>query len=230
FFDDSNHHQISKIKEYFVKTKLKLFSTTPIHLLEIMQELDTKPNVFYVKPLTINDTKDMLDKRITYSLFDAKTTITVDEIFDDESIKIIHKYCFGLPKLILKCASACLQSLAFNYKKDRTEISRHKVIADIAEEACKYIKSYHAYRNYDDLSEHKMIIIDKVIDNEKTPTEISSDLKKDRTTISRHLSELHDLGLVKLETRGRESRYRATEPVRILREIRAMPKEVWKNG
>jgi predicted transcriptional regulator/energy-coupling factor transporter ATP-binding protein EcfA2 len=229
-FDDATHNHISRIKELFVHTQLKLFSTTPTNLLEIMQELDTKPNVFYVRPLTLKDAKEMLDRRITYSLFDVKTKITVDEIFDAESIKIMHKYCFGLPKLILKCASACLQSLAFNYKRDRTEISKHKVSVDIAEEACKSVKCYHAYRNYDELSEHKMVIINKIIDIEKTPTEISSDLKKDRTTISRHLSELHDLGLVKLETRGRESRYRATEAVRILKEIRAMPKEVWTNG
>lgn len=230
FFDDVDYNQISRIKEYFVKTKLKLFSTTPTHFLRIKQELDTKPNVFYVRPLTIKDTKDMLDRRVTYSLFDTNTEITVEEIFDTESIKIIHEYCFGLPKLILKCASACLQSLAINYRKDRTKISRHKVTIDVAEDACKYVKCYQAYKYYKDLNEHKMIIICEVIDTEKTPTEISSNLQKDRTTISRHLNELHGMGLVRLETHGRESRYRATEPVRILKEIMTMPKEVWKNG
>ena len=230
FFDDAHYNQISNTKKYFVKTALKLFSITPVHLQKIMEELDTKPNVFYVKPLTIKGAKDMLDRRITYSLFDTQTKITVEEIFDAESIKIMHKYCFGLPRLILKCASECLQCLAFNYKKDRAEISKHKVTADIAENSCRYVKCYHAYENYYDLSEHKMTILNKVIDKEKTPTEISSDLKKDRTTISRHLSELYDMGLVKLEIHGRESHYRATEPVRILREIKTLPKGVWENG
>ena len=230
FFDDAGYNQISRIREYFAKTKLKLYSTTPMHSFKIMQELDTKPNVFYVRPLTIKNTRDMLNKCITYSLFDSTVQITVEEIFDTESIKIIHEYCFGLPKLILKCASACLQYLALNYEQDRTKINKHKITAAIAEDACKRVQCYHAYSYYRDLNEHKMIIIDEVTDKEKTPTEISSNLQKDRTTISRHLNELHGMGLVGLETHGRESRYKATEPVRILKEIMAMPKGVWKNG
>lgn len=74
------------------------------------------------------------------------------------------------------------------------------------------------------LSEMKKEVIKKVIFEEKTPTELSADMRKDRTTISRHLNELKESGLVKFDTHGRESVYVATLPVQILYENEHMIK------
>jgi len=103
----------------------------------------------------------------------------------------------------------------------------NRITENMVEISCTKIKCIQAYQHYKTIGEHKSAILMQVIDKGKTPTEISSEIKKDRTTVSRHLSDLRELDLVELQPRGREAYYRATEPVKTLVEIGSMPKGRW---
>lgn len=227
FFDDADSSQITSMMERFVNTNLKLFAINPKQLEEIQSKLSREPNILYIKPLQLHHVKNMLDIRIRKALVDINSKLHVEDIFDEEALKLMVKFCFGVPKLILRCASTSLESLRQNHIKDSTEIGKKKITKEIMELSCKKIKCYHAYKYYHELREHKYEILIRVIEKEKTPTEVSSEIQKDRTTVSRHLSEMKELGLVDQWQRGRESYYKATESVKILMEIDSLPKGVW---
>ena len=67
-------------------------------------------------------------------------------------------------------------------------------------------------------------ILNEILVYGKSPSSLSLKINKDRTTISKHLSELKELGLVVYTTKGRKSIYEATEPIKIRMEIEAIPK------
>lgn len=227
FFDDAGPPQVTRMMQYFVKPKLKLFVVKPQHVLEIQNNLNGNPNIFYIKQLNFQEIKEMLGKRMKKALVDTNSKFTVDDIFEENALKSLVKFCFGIPKLILQGASYSLQFLRQHNMESRKEIGKLKINEETITLACKRIKCYQAYHHYRNIGEHKINILRWVIENEKTPTEISSEIQKDRTTVSRHLNELKDLELVEQRSKGRESYYRATEPVRILTEIDSLPKGVW---
>ncbi|MBM3910157.1 MAG: ArsR family transcriptional regulator [Thaumarchaeota archaeon] len=228
FFDDANPVQITNMMQNFVATNYKLFTVNPKHVKSALERLNVTPNIFYLRPLKIHDAKEMLNRRIKRALLDNETKFRIENIVEDSALKKMVKYCFGIPKLILKCASTSLQLLRQSHQEKRTDIG--KITEELVELSCTRIKCIQAYNHYRIIGEHKSTILMKIIEKEKTPTEISSEIKKDRTTVSRHLSDLRELGLVEYYQRGRESYYGATEPVKILVEIDSMPKEKWPIG
>lgn len=226
-FDDVESAQVPSMMRRFVNTNLKLFSVTPKEAEEIQRQLPREPNLVYVKPMQFNHAKELLDARMKKSLVNTNSKLKVENIFDTDALKLMVKFCFGVPKLILKCASICMEHLRQSHIKSRSDIGEMRITKEIMEFSCKKVKCYQAYAHFKDIRQHKYEILTRVIEKEKTPTEISSEIQKDRTTISRHLGELKEIGLVDQYTKGRESYYRATEPVKILLEIESLPKGMW---
>lgn len=228
-FDDADSTQVPSMMRRFVNTNLKLFSVSPKDAGEIQRQLSREPNLVYVKPLQFNQVRDLLDARMKKALVDTNSKLKVEDIFETEALRLMVKFCFGVPKLILRCASIGLEHLRQSHVKSRSEIGEMKITKEIMEFSCKKVKCYQAYKHYKDIRQHKYEILTKIIETEKTPTEISSEIQKDRTTISRHLGELKEIGLVDQYTKGRESYYKVTEPVKILMEIESLPKGVWNH-
>lgn len=225
FFDDASPIQVASMMQHFVKTNFKLFSIRPQNVEQAIDRLNTAPNVFYMKPMKVGEARNMLDRRIKRALLDQHSNLSVDSFFDYNAIKTMVKFCFGIPKLILKCASTSLHILRELNRVKMTDVN--KITKELAEISCIRIKCHQAYNNYNSISGHKSVILMQIMDKAKTPTEISSEIKKDRTTVSRHLHELHELGLAEFSQRGRESYYCATEAVQTLVDVGSMPKDRW---
>jgi len=213
--DDAKPEHIKTLMREFTRTKLKVFAISPFHLDQIYAELPVSPKIKFLQPLSYPDNLAMLNKRMKKALADENNNISLDSIFDEDALQLIHKFSMGIPHLSLKCASRSLR-LAMDFKKS-------KVTSKLAEQACKVTKCYQAYHEFEKVGRMKMEVIQKILGTGHTPTEISSLLQKDRTTISRHLNELKELGLVELTPRGRESVFRVTEPIYIKMELMKYP-------
>lgn len=221
FFDDATPNQILHLMNEFKNVSLKLFSISPKHLNSVRQQINQTPTIYTVNLLDFKNTKAMLEKRIKKSLTD-KDSITLSNIFEDNALQLMFEYCFHIPKLVLECAITSLQILIDRYQKAPIEIGKHKVTKDIILSACKIIKCFQAYENYDKISNYQYAVLSKVIDKAKSPAEISFEIQKDRTTVFRHLKELKDQGLIESTQDGKESRYRITKPARIFMEIKSL--------
>lgn len=226
FIDDVKPKHAETIMREFVQTRLKVFAISPLDFEEIYSNFPVTPKIYYLRPIDLKNTIQMLDKRIKRVLVDERYRITILDLFEEEALHILHKYGMGIPGLILKCASKSLNLLLDMYYQDITAITeakKQKVTTKIAIRACKITKCFQAYTEFEKLTRTKKEVLQQVIRGPKTPTEISLILKKDRTTISRHLSDLKERGLVKFKSRGRESMYEATEPTKIRLELELMP-------
>lgn len=227
FVDDAKPAHIKTIIREFIHTRLKVFGISPLDYEDVLSNLPVAPKTQFLRPFNLENTVQMLNMRIKRALLDKSSEVSIFDLFDNEALEMIHKYAMGVPALILKCASRSL-SLLQDYASASDILSKIKATSEIASKACKITKCFQAYTEFENISRTKMEVLQQILKSGKTPTEISSILKKDRTTISRHLGDLRELGLVDFRPRGRESVYEATEPVKVRFEIVQMPKGGWE--
>ncbi|MCH7559963.1 MAG: winged helix-turn-helix transcriptional regulator [Thaumarchaeota archaeon] len=220
-FDDVTPNQILYLMNEFKNTNLKLFSISTKHLNFVRRLINQTPTVYTIDLLNFKNTKTMLEKRIKRSLTDSDS-ITLNDIFEDNVLQLMFEYCFYVPQLVLECAAASLQILIDKYQQTSIRIRKHKVTRDIILSSCKIIKCYQAYENYDKIGNYQYAVLSKIIDKAKSSTKISFEIQKDRTTVSRHLKELKDQGLIESVQDGKELRYRITKPARIFMEIKLL--------
>jgi DNA-binding transcriptional ArsR family regulator/guanylate kinase len=211
FIDDASVNHIKTISREFKKADLIIYVISPILYPEILGAVPFKSKTIFMSGISMEDSKKMLDKRLEIASISKNVSVT--KLFDDDALRLIWQYSMGIPSLILKNASKSLEML-MDFKND-------KVTENIATMACKATKSNQAKQGLN-LPKAKLEVLENVLVG-RTPTELSSKLQKDRTTVSRQLNDLKKDDLVEANPRGRETVYKATEPVRIALELRAMP-------
>ncbi len=223
FVDDARPEHVTALCRHLTKTRLKVFAISPLHLEETLSPLLMSPTIRLIKEFDLNTTVAMLDKRIRFALIDKDISVSSSDLFEEEALKLIHDCSMGVPLLILKSASASLK-LTRDMIVHASSPTWSKVDVDTAMRACRITKCYQARTEFPNLSTAKMHVLQLVFEMARSPTEIGSMTRRDRTTVSRHLNDLRELGLVEMSTHGRESMYTATEPTRIRFEIERMPK------
>ena len=227
-FDDANPNNIRTIIKEFTNTKLKLFAISPISLEQALSIIQYEPKIYYLERFNYNDSVKMLEQRLKMTIqTENKYNIKIYDLFDETAIKNIYDYGFGVPKIILECSSkalSLLKSIVIGKTKREQHIDNNKrVTSQIALQACRQIKCQQAKKEYENLSDVRKEIIDKIIFKTRTATDIAAEIRKDRTTVSRYLNELKDLDLITFNTHGREIVYKATLPTQILFEMEHMP-------
>lgn len=211
FVDDAKPGHIKTVLEKFTQTKLKLFAISPLHFEKIISEMVLTPEIKFVNTLDFETALSMLNSRLKLFVADSGNEISLFDIFERDAIKTILNYCMGVPKLILECMSKSVE-LA-------NQLNERPISVTIATQACKITKVYFAKENFEKISKPKMEVLEYIINGGKTPTEVSSLLLKDRSTISRHLNDLKEMGLVTMHKRGRDSVYKIAEPTKIRFEL-----------
>jgi len=226
FVDDVKSSHVELIMREFTRTRLKVFSLSPLDYEEVYSKLSVTPKTHFLNSLSFEDTIQMLNKRIERVLMESRKRVLISDLFEEEALRAIYEYSLGIPGLVLRCAAQSLTLLLDMYRSE-TSINasrRLKVTEDLALKACKIVDCFYAFTGFRNLSRTKIKVLQQILDYGKTPTELSLILGKDRTTISRHLSDLRKLRLVEFTGRGRESVYKATDAVRVMFEIKSMPK------
>ncbi len=232
-FDDANPNYIRTIINEFINTKLKLFAISPIDLEQALSIIQYEPKIYFLSEFNYNDSVRMLEQRLKLTIQSQnKNNIKIYDLFDEAAINTIYDNSFGIPKLILECSSkalSLLKSIVIGKpsKSGQQQIDNNnnnkKVTSQIAIQACRQIKCQQAKKEYENLSNVRKEIIDKIIFKTRSATDIAAEIRKDRTTVSRYLNELKDLDLITFNTHGRETVYKATLPTQILFEIEYMP-------
>ncbi|HEX5892496.1 MAG TPA: winged helix-turn-helix domain-containing protein [Nitrososphaeraceae archaeon] len=234
-FDDANPNYIRTITKEFTNTKLKLFAISPIYLEQALSIIEYEPKIYFLSEFNYNDSVRMLEQRLKMTIqTENKNNINIYDLFDETAIKTIYDNSFGIPKLILECSSKALSFLKSivieNYLKpeqqqkiDNNNNKNKRVTSQIAIQACRQIKCQQAKKEYENLSNVRKEIINKIIFKTRSATDIAAEIRKDRTTVSRYLNELKDLDLITFNTHGRETVYKATLPTQILYEMNHMP-------
>ncbi|HEX6029263.1 MAG TPA: winged helix-turn-helix domain-containing protein [Nitrososphaeraceae archaeon] len=234
-FDDANPNYIRTIIKEFTNTKLKLFAISPIHLEQALSIIQYEPKIYFLSEFNYNDAVRMLEQRLKMTIqTENKNNIKIYDLFDETAIKTIYDNSFGIPKLILECSSkalSLLKSIVIGKTASKSEQQQQidnntknkRVTSKIAIQACRQIKCQQAKKEYENLSNVRKEIIDKIIFKTRSATDIAAEIRKDRTTVSRYLNELKDLDLITFNTHGRETVYKATLPIQILYEMRGMP-------
>jgi len=226
FVDDVGSEHAKTIAREFVNVKLKVFAVSPFNYEQIYSSLTVAPKSHFLQPMNLENIAQVLDKRVKRGITNKNREVFIHDLFEEDALKAIYQYGFGVAGLTLKCASKSLNILLDMYHRNITSVTtgKQKVTQDIAVKACKITKCFQAYTEFENLTRFKREVLQQVLKKPRTPTEISSILTKDRTTISRHLGDLRDIGLVDFEPKGRESMYVATEAVKIRFEMELMPK------
>ena len=232
-FDDANPNYIRTIINEFINTKLKLFAISPIDLEQALSIIQYEPKIYFLGEFDFNDSVRMLEQRLKMTIqTENKNNIKIYDLFDETAIKTIYDNSFGIPKLILECSSkalSLLKSIVIGKasKSEQRQIdntnNNKRVTSQIAIQACRQIKCQQAKKEYENLSNVRKEIIDKIIFKTRSATDIAAEIRKDRTTVSRYLNELKDLDLITFNTHGRETVYKATLPTQILYEMKLMP-------
>jgi len=213
--DDVKPNHIKTINREFVKSRLKLFSLSPLDLDEVLGSLNFTPKVIFLHPLSFDASIEMLKKRIQIALEKLDKKFPIEQLFKSEALRLIWECSMGVPLLVLQNCSKALELVA--------DFKTNIVTEDIANRACNISKSFRVKEGIKALTKTKIELVSKIIEKGNSPTELSSILQKDRTTISRQLNELKRQGLVETTYVGRESIYKATLPSRIAYELRRMP-------
>lgn len=232
-FDDANPNYIRTIIKEFTNTKLKLFAISPIDLEQALSIIQYEPKIYFLSEFNYNDSVRMLEQRLKMTIqTENKNNIKIYDLFDETAIKTIYNNSFGIPKLILECSSKAL-SLLKSIVIGKARISEQqqidnnnnnkRVTSQIAIQACRQIKCQQAKKEYENLSDVRKEIIDKIIFKARSATDIAAEIRKDRTTVSRYLNELKDIDLITFNSQGRETLYKATLPTQILFEMELMP-------
>ena len=231
-FDDANPNYIRTIIKEFTNTKLKLFAISPIDLEQALSIIQYEPKIYFLSEFNYNDSVRMLEQRLKMTIHtENKNNIKIYDLFDEKAIKTIYDNSFGIPKLILECSSKALSLLKSivigkSSKSEQQKIDNNnnkRVTSQIAIQACRQIKCLQAKKEYENLSNVRKEIIDKIIFKTRSATDIAAEIRKDRTTVSRYLNELKDLDLITFNTHGRETVYKATLSTQILYEMKRMP-------
>jgi predicted transcriptional regulator/ABC-type cobalamin/Fe3+-siderophores transport system ATPase subunit len=230
-FDDANPNYIRTIIKEFTNTKLKLFAISPIDLEQALSIIQYEPKIYFLSEFNYNDSVRMLEQRLKITIqTENKNNIKIYDLFDETAIKTIYNNSFGIPKLILECSSKALSLLksivigkARISEQQQIDNNNKRVTSQIAIQACRQIKCQQAKKEYENLSDVRKEIIDKIIFKARSATDIAAEIRKDRTTVSRYLNELKDLDLITFNTQGRETLYKATLPTQILFEMEHMP-------
>ena len=232
-FDDANPNYIRTIIKEFTNTKLKLFAISPIYLEQALSIIQYEPKIYFLSEFNYKDSVRMLEQRLKMTIqTENKNNIKIFDLFDEKAMKTIYDNSFGIPKLILECSSkalSLLKSIVIGKpsKSEQQKIDNNnnnkRVTSQIAIQACRQIKCQQAKKEYENLSDVRKEIIDKIIFKARSATNIAAEIRKDRTTVSRYLNELKDLDLITFNTQGRETVYKATLPTQILFEMEHMP-------
>jgi hypothetical protein len=233
-FDDANPNHIRTIIKEFTNTKLKLFAISPIDLEQALSIIQYEPKIYFLSEFNYNDSVRMLEQRLKLTIQSQnKNNIKIYDLFDEAAINTIYDNSFGIPKLILECSSKALSLLKSiiigkppkpdQHQIDNNNNNNKRVTSQIAIQACRQNKCQQAKKEYENLSNVRKEIIDKIIYKTRSATDIAAEIRKDRTTVSRYLNELKDLDLITFNTHGRETVYKATLPTQILFEIEYMP-------
>jgi predicted transcriptional regulator/ABC-type cobalamin/Fe3+-siderophores transport system ATPase subunit len=231
-FDDANPNYIRTIIKEFTNTKLKLFAISPIDLEQALSIIQYEPKIYFLSEFNYNDSVKMLEQRLKMTIqTENKNNIKIYDLFNETAIKTIYDNSSGIPKLILECSSKAL-SLLKSIVIGKARISEQqqidnnnnkRVTPQIAIQACRQIKCQQAKKEYENLSDVRKEIIDKIIFKARSATDIAAEIRKDRTTVSRYLNELKDIDLITFNAQGRETLYKATLPTQILFEMEHMP-------
>jgi sulfur relay (sulfurtransferase) DsrC/TusE family protein/DNA-binding transcriptional ArsR family regulator len=231
-FDDANPNYIRTIIKEFTNTKLKLFAISPIDLEQALSIIQYEPKIYFLSEFNYNDSVRMLEQRLKMTIqTENKNNIKIYDLFNETAIKTIYDNSSGIPKLILECSSKAL-SLLKSIVIGKARISEQqqidnnnnkRVTSQIAIQACRQIKCQQAKKEYENLSDVRKEIIDKIIFKARSATDIAAEIRKDRTTVSRYLNELKDIDLITFNMQGRETLYKATLPTQILFEIEHLP-------
>lgn len=115
FIDDAKSKHVKTIIQYFTNTPFKVFAISPLDYEEVYSSLPIAPKTNFLHPFNFEDTVQMLNKRMKRVLKDKGSEVSIFDLFDEEALKIIHKYAMKVPVLILKCAS---QSLSLHVDED----------------------------------------------------------------------------------------------------------------
>lgn len=229
-FDDANPNYIRTIIKEFTNTKLKLFAISPIDLEQALSIIQYEPKIYFLSEFNYNDAVRMLEQRLKMTIqTENKNNIKIYDLFNETAIKTIYNNSFGIPKLILECSSkalSLLKSIVIGKpsKSEQQQIdNNNRVTSQIAIQACRQMKCQQAKKEYENLSDVRKEIIDKIIFKARSATNIAAEIRKDRTTVSRYLNELKDLDLITFNTQGRETVYKATLPTQILFEMEHIP-------
>ena len=233
-FDDVTPNHIRTIIKEFTNTKLKLFAISPIYLEQALSIIQYEPKVYFLSQFNYNDCVMMLEQRLKMAVQTEKKNNNnkIYDLFDENAVKTIYGYSFGVPKLMLDCSSKALWLLknivigkASKPEPEQQQIhpNNKKVTSQIALQACRQIKCQQAKKDYENLSDVRKEVVDKIIYKERSATNIAVEIRKDRTTVSRYLNELKELDLINFNTHGRELLYKATLPTQILYEMEHMP-------
>lgn len=213
--DDTKPKHIETINREFVKSKLKLFSLSPLDLDEVLNSLNFTPKVIFLRPLPFEDSVKMLKKRIQITLEKLDSDFAIEHLFKISALRIIWECSMGIPYLMLQNSSKALELVA--------DLKANIVTEDLAKKACLSTKSLKVSEAVKEITKIKNDLFVKVIETGLSPTELSSILQKDRTTISRQLNELKRQGIVEAKYVGRETLFQATLPARIAYELSKVP-------
>jgi len=232
-FDDANPNYIRTIIKEFTNTKLKLFAISPIDLEQALSIIQYEPKIYFLSEFNYNDSVKMLEQRLKMTIqTENKNNIKIYDLFNETAIKTIYDNSSGIPKLILECSSKALSLLKsivigkarISEQQQQIDNNNNKrVTSQIAIQACRQIKCQQAKKEYENLSDVRKEIIDKIIFKARSATDIAAEIRKDRTTVSRYLNELKDIDLITFNAQGRETLYKATLPTQILFEMEHMP-------
>lgn len=225
FVDDAQLDHIRTIVKELVHSSFKLFAISPLALDQVSSELRMTPKIMFLGPLKFDAAIDLLDRRVKGASLKRDVPTGITDMFEKKALEVLYDYSIGNPGLLLRCASKALEILRnHTINESQTKIlGKFKVNEDTARQAARVVGCLQAKDGLQSLSKFKATIFEQILSTWMTPTQISSMLSKDRTTISRHLSDLKDIGLVEQSLRGRESYYRVTEPARVRYEMGKMP-------
>jgi DNA-binding transcriptional ArsR family regulator len=179
----------------------------------------------FLEPLKFDAARDLLDRRVKGASLKREAPPEITDMFEKKALEVLYDNSVGNPGLLLRCASKALEVLR-NHTIDGSQaktLGKFKVNEETALQAASIVGCLQAKDGLQALSKFKAIIFEQILSTWMTPTQISSTLTKDRTTISRHLSDLKGMGIVEQSLRGRESYYRVTEPARVQYEVGKMP-------
>jgi len=221
--DDAKVEHVRTINREFIHTNFKLYTISPFSYDAIIEILPFTPQIEFIRSLEFDDSIGMLERRLDISAIDPENVISLENLLEKEALKIAWECSMGIPYLFLRNISKCLELLV--------ELKEDKVSTDIATRACKATKCFQTKQRIPRITETQKELLEEILDRGRTPTELSSILQKDRTTISRQLNEMKKVGIVEVKHRGRRSIYKVTEPAYIALEVKAMPKEVmiWRS-
>lgn len=219
FFNDIKVLHLRVIREYFSKVKFKGLLINSFDLEDVLSEMNYTPKIVAIDSLTKDHCIELLNKRLEYFI-DKERIPSITNLINGNAIDIIYKYSMGNPLLLLSCISKSFE-LKMSIFSNEKNIDKNELVIDseIALKACMITKCFNALEDFEAQSKAKKELLIKMLNIEwKSPTQLSSIFLKDRTTISRYLNELYKSKLINQKSRGRESLYKITLPLKILLE------------